>query len=297
MVDESETLGSYLKTQRESKKISLREVAKNTRVREPILKAIEEDQHDLLPPPTYVKGFLLAYAKYLRLDPNDVFLRYERVLKGEPVTPPPPSSPKPKQKIASIQSPKPKQKISPAHPQKPKQKILWNTKQIWMVGGVIVASLIVFYFFFPYSFEPPVEPVIEKPVPEKPVTEEKLPIATSPPVAATTSAPPAPSPPMTATPTVADKKPFSLQIKAVEETWVNLQVDDQSAKEMTFRPGEWISVQASNQIRIMIGNAGGLDLALNGKPLEKLGKSGEVLTLLFTSQGVEMKRHEKPKPP
>ena len=96
---------------------------------------------------------------------------------------------------------------------------------------------------------------------------------------------------------VAEKKPFSLQIKAVEETWVSLQVDDQSGKEMTFKPGEGISVQASNRIRIIIGNAGGLDLVLNGKPLEKLGKQGEVLTLLFTSQGVEVKRHKKPKPP
>ena len=101
---------------------------------------------------------------------------------------------------------------------------------------------------------------------------------------------------MTATTPVVEKKPFSLQIKAVEETWVSLQVDDESAKEMTFKPGEGISVQASNRIRIIIGNAGGLDLVLNGKPLEKFGKPGEVLTLLFTSQGVEVKRPEKPKP-
>ena len=285
MVDESETLGSYLKTQRESKKISLREVAKNTRVREHILRTIEEDQHDLLPPATYVKGFLLAYARYLRLDPNDVLLRYERVLRGEPLTPPPPPSPKLRQKAPSIQ------------PLKPKQKISWDTKQTWMVGGVIVASLIVFYLFFPYPSKPPVEPIIEKPVPEKPVIEEKLPIATSPPVAATTSAPAAPSPPVTATTPVVEKKPFSLQIKAVEETWVSLQVDDDSAKEMTFKPGEGISVQASNRILIIIGNAGGLDLVLNGKPLEKFGKPGEVLTLLFTSQGVEVKRPEKPNSP
>ena len=98
LVDEIESLGKYLKNQRESKRISLREVAKTTRVREHILRAIEEDQHDLLPPATYVKGFLLAYAKYLRLDPNDVLLRYERVLKGEPARPCAPSTPKTKTK-------------------------------------------------------------------------------------------------------------------------------------------------------------------------------------------------------
>jgi len=271
-VDEKETLGKYLKNQRESKKISLREVAKNTRVREHILRTIEEDQHDLLPPATYVKGFLLAYAKYLRLDPNDVLLRYERVIKGEPVTPP------------HIQPPKPKQKIS------------WNTKQIWVVVGVIITSFIIFYFFSPFSSKPPIESIPEKPLPEKHVIEEKTPIAPSPPATATSSVPPALSRPVTATPSVPEKKPFSIQLKAVEETWVSIQVDDQSKKEMTFKPGEGTSVQASNRIRIIIGNAGGLQLIFNGKQLEKFGKSGEVVTLIFTPQGVEVKRHEKSKP-
>jgi cytoskeletal protein RodZ len=307
-VDERETLGKYLKNQRESKKISLREVANNTRVRERLLKAIEEDQYHLLPPATYVKGFLLAYAKYLRFDPNEVLLRYERVLKGEPVTPPPTEPPKPKEKIPPTEPPKPKQEIPPTQPSKPKQKVLWNTKQTWVVGGVVVVSLIVFYLFFPYPSKLPIKPIPEKPFPEKPIIEEKLPITPSPPVVATTHVPGekpvveekqplAPSLPVPATTSVPEKKTFSLQLKAVEETWVSLQVDDQSEKEMTFKAGEGISVQASNRIRIIIGNAGGLDLILNGKPLDKFGKPGEVLTLLFTSQGVEVKRSEKPNSP
>ena len=82
-------------------------------------------------------------------------------------------------------------------------------------------------------------------------------------------------------------------MKAVEETWVSLQVEGQSEREMTFKPGEGISVQASNRIRMIIGNAGGLDLILNGKALDKFGKSGEVVTLIITSHGVEVKRPEK----
>jgi cytoskeleton protein RodZ len=280
-VDERETLGSYLKNQRESKKISLREVAKNTRVREYILKAIEEDRHDLLPAATYVKGFLLAYAKYLRLDGNDVLLRYERVLKGEPVKREPVSPP-------------------PAFPPPPKKKTSWRTKQTWVVGGVIVASLIIFFFFFPYSSKPPIGPV-----PEKPILEKKSTIAPSKPVAAITRAPEqksvgedkkplTPSPPGTAAPSVQEKKALSLQLKAVEETWVNFQADNQSEEDMIFKPGEGISIQASNQIRIIIGNAGGLDLILNGKVLNKYGMSGEVVKLIITPQGVEVKPPEKP---
>jgi cytoskeletal protein RodZ len=266
-------------------------VAKITRVREQILRAIEEDQHHLLPPATYVKGFLLSYAKYLRLDPNDILLRYERVLRGEPVTPSP------------TQPMKPEQKIPAPQPQKPQKRILRNTKQIWVVAGVIVASVMVFYFFPPYFFKPPIEPT-----PEKPVSKEKSHFAPSPRVAETTHAPKekpvaevkkplTPSPPLPATTSVLEKKPFSLEFKAVERTWVSLRVDDQSEREVTFNPGEGISVQASNRIRMILGNAGGIDLILNGKPLEKFGKSGEVVTLTLTSQGMEVKRHEKPKSP
>jgi cytoskeleton protein RodZ len=289
-VDERETLGKYLKNQRESKKISLRDVSKNTRVREHILRAIEEDQLDLLPAATYVRGFLLAYAKYLRLDPNDVLLRYERALKGEPAAPPPP------------QPLKPKRKIPPTQPSKPKQKVLWNTKQMWVVVGVIVASFIIFYFFSPYSSKLPIEPLPERSVEGKPS------IVPSPPAAATTRTPEekpvvearkplTPSPPVAATTSVQEKKALSLQLKAAEETWVSLQVDDQPEREMTFKPGEGSSVQASNRIRMKLGNAGGLDLILNGRPLGKFGKSGEVVALVITSQGVEVKASEKTKSP
>ena len=295
-MDERETLGKYLKNQRESKKISLREVAKNTRVREHVLRAIEEDQYHLLPPATYVKGFLLAYAKYLKLDPNDVLLRYENVLKGGPITRP------------STQPPRPKKETPPAEPSKPKGKALRITKQTWVVIGVIVASFIVFYFFSPFASKPPTEPIPGKPVSEGTTIEKKSPTAPSTPIIAAPHIPEGkpvaqekkpltPSAPVTSTTSVQERKAISLQLKAVEETWLSLQADDQAGKEMILKPGEGTTIQASGRILMKLGNAGGLDLVLNGKPLGKSGSSGEVLTLIVTSQGVEVKRPEKPKPP
>ncbi len=289
-MEEKETLGKYLKSQRESKKISLNEVAKNTRVREPILRALEEDQHHLLPPATYVKGFLLAYAKYLGLDLNDILLRYERALKGESIAPP------------SMPPPEPEQENLPPQTLRPKQKTRWNMKQIGVVAGVIVASLVVFHLFSPYPGKAPIETSLEK------GAEEKSSIPPSPPIAAPAPAPEVeppvqeknpltPSAPVTAAPPVQEKKAVSLELKAVEETWLSLQADDQSVKEMIFKPGEGTTFQASGRILMRLGNAGGLDLTLNGKPLRKLGKSGEVLNLVVTPQGVEVKRPERPKPP
>jgi transcriptional regulator with XRE-family HTH domain len=250
-VDKIEPLGKYLKRERELRNISLREVAKNTRVREHVLRAIEEDQYEFLPSATYVKGFLLAYAKYIGLDPHEVILRYESVLKGKPVTPPEVPSEK---------------------------KILWDTKYLWLIVGIIVVSLIISYSLFLHPSKPPIEPIAVKPK-----AEETLPSSPSPQIAETTYGP--------------EEKPFSLQLKAVEETWVRIQVNGQPEQEMTLKAGETTSHRALKRIHLIVGNAGGLDLIFKGRSLEKFGKSGEVITLIFTPQGVETKRSEKQKPP
>lgn len=272
-------------------------MSKNTRVREHILRAIEEDQPNLLPPATYVRGFLLAYAKYLRLDPNDVLLRYERGLKGEPVKREP-AKEEPAKRESAKGEPVPPPPISSP---KPRQKTSWSTKQTWVVGGVLVATLIVFYFFSPYSSKPVIEPG-----PQKPVLEERPPVAPSPSLTPTSPAraektavvekkPLAPPAPVAATNSVPEKKPYSLQMKAVEETWVSLQVEGEPEKEMTFKPGEGLSVLVSNRIQMIVGNAGGLNLIWNGKALDKFGKSGEVVKLIITSQGVKVKPPETSK--
>ena len=72
-----ESPGKYLKANRESLRIALREVADATRIREAILRAIEEDRYEDLPH-IYVKSFLSAYAKCLGLDPTDVIMLHQK---------------------------------------------------------------------------------------------------------------------------------------------------------------------------------------------------------------------------
>ena len=51
-----ESLGKYLKAEREVRNLSLEEVSKFTKIRENFLRAIEEDRYEFLPPAIYVKG-------------------------------------------------------------------------------------------------------------------------------------------------------------------------------------------------------------------------------------------------
>ena len=121
--------------------------------------------------------------------------------------------------------------------------------------------------------------------------------APSPPKVAGTSPPPAsPSAQVGGITPSQKENPISLQLKAVETTWLSVKVDAEAEREMMLRPGESIPLEGSNQIYLLIGNAGGLDLIHNGKLLERFGKSGDVVALTFTRQGLDVKRIEKSKP-
>jgi cytoskeletal protein RodZ len=249
-----ETLGKYLKREREFRNISLKEMAKNTKVREHLLRAIEEDRYDSLPSPTYVRGFLLAYARYIGLDPHEALFRYEGALKALPL---------------------------PSEEGSFERRVVWKEKRLWVLGGAVLAGLIAFYFLILSPSKPPVAPVSVKPESARPEVERTVP----------------PSPQIEEKSVTPEEKPFKVQLKAVEKTWVRMWVDDQPEREMTLQPGETTSHQAVKRIEMRVGNAGGLDLILDGRDLGRFGESGEVVTLILTSQGVEVKRSEKEKVP
>ncbi len=311
-MDETETLGRYLRRERELRKISLRELSKNTRVREHLLKAIEEDRQDLLPSPTFVKGFLNAYAKYVGLDANEIILRYQRGLTGTPENVPDATPEK-----------------EPGQDGKPRRAV-----GAWIMGGVVVAGLIVYYFLFLQPSGPRIEP-LPPPAAEKAVVQEvQIPPPAPPQIAEPSSSqkvvPPAPpqiavttpstlqapvTPAIPAKPATPAKqapapaapqiaatilpqkgRPISLQLKAVELTWISVKADNQAEREMMLRPGETIPLEAVNQMSVLVGNAGGLDVVYNGKPLQRFGNSGDVVGLAFTPESFEVKRIEKSKP-
>jgi cytoskeleton protein RodZ len=75
-------IGSTLREARMRARIDISEVEARTKIRAKYLRAIENEEWDLLPGPVYVKSFLKTYADYLGLDSRllvDEFKRrYER---------------------------------------------------------------------------------------------------------------------------------------------------------------------------------------------------------------------------
>lgn len=73
---ESGSFGAWLRRQREAREINLRDIAERTKISLRYLEAMEQDRFDVLPAPIFAKGFLREYARYVGLSPDEVVNHY-----------------------------------------------------------------------------------------------------------------------------------------------------------------------------------------------------------------------------
>lgn len=304
-----ESLGEYLKSQREAKGVTLLEISEKTRITLKILQALENDEKANLPGEAFVKGFLKTYAKFLGLDPADLLARYNQSHKvgGNPVD--------------SYK----REVIEDIGDEKSKKPLMYALLFFMIAGLFYVAyseknnSLIDKYLPEPQEeikVEAPVatealpEPVNVAPV--APLDVIAPPPATAPPIElpaeetkatapaetavkppadetnksapdekAAESAPPKkeapakkePPPERTVAPVAGEHK---IVFKAEAMVWLRIQIDDEKAYEVILKEGEIYSKSAKNKFKLKIGNAGKLNIKLDGKNLGHLGKEKEV---------------------
>ena len=70
-------IGNTLREARLRRGLDILDCEAETKIRAKYLRAMEEEQFDLMPSPTYVRGFLRAYADFLDLDGRLVLDEYE----------------------------------------------------------------------------------------------------------------------------------------------------------------------------------------------------------------------------
>lgn len=75
-------IGAQLKEVREKNGFTLEQVQRSTKIHVEYLRALENDQFELLPSPFYVRAFLRTYAHSLGLDAAPLLDRYERLVSG-----------------------------------------------------------------------------------------------------------------------------------------------------------------------------------------------------------------------
>ncbi|MEI6634633.1 MAG: helix-turn-helix domain-containing protein [Chlamydiota bacterium] len=245
------SLGDYLRAAREERKIPIAQVARDTRVSERYLVAIEANELSRLPAVAYAKGFIKLYAEYLGLDPKpllDQFAR-EHLSVSMPV-------------LSSD---------GDAHP--PAGPRSWN----YTVIGVAAAGVIVAAVFGVSMLRNQVSaPRVQKPA--APGTEEleTLPLPSIP-----TARPTLPPAAVQATPaeTVRPKQK-KLAVKAKDAVTLKVYADGALIFQGTMARGKEEIWTAAEGFDLRVSRPRAVDLTLDGKPVKDLkGRTAQNLRI------------------
>jgi len=273
---------SDLKAAREARGFSLNDVFYTTRVSMVNLTALESWDFDRLPPPVYTRNFIRKYAQAIGVDEKPILNRYERHL--ESIKPP----------------------SEETEGKKYRLKTGWRYFFLFVSLIIaIVAGILVYTLYLddqsgrlqsqaqsaestPSAQKDPASPL------EPSTISQTKPLPEPPPVVNTTAAAkmalPAREAPADRPPSKnATEKALHLIIEAKELTWARITEDGLSSSQVLLKPGERIERKASDFFQLDIGNAGGIDLIFQGKPLGSPGKRGQVIHMRLPDKAQERK--------
>jgi cytoskeleton protein RodZ len=273
------SLASELKHEREMSNIPLDQIAQETRISLRHLQSLEEGRYSDMPGGIYTRAFIKAYCEILNLDYQEILQKYEAELVPRPEKPAKSQSHIPQQKSFFWSSP----------------IFAWSLMLIISTTGMYFSRNWISSVFSPYfshttpglltheaASEPKFMPARSEQtdaVPASNVTSVELPIASA-------------SNPETNVPaleTVASSDPNSalrLEFQVTEKCWVSVESDKGKVMRRMLEPGEAQSFDAAEHFFIVIGNAGGVHLRINGLPAKPLGKPGEVVKMLINSKSL-----------
>lgn len=230
-------LGEEFRAAREARGLSLSDVADHIHIRSVYLQALENEDWSVIGAAVYARGFIRTYARFLGLDPESAVARFNDARAPETPASQPSSA-------ASLSGPAERRSPSPA---------LW-------IAAVLAFILVAAVGYNYYSL--------------------KLASRASGPRAAIPAATPAPA---VSAPAVAESTPAptprlvrTMTLRLSAPSWVRIVVDGDNVMEGTFPQGT-VRTFHGKKATIRIGNAGGVDLDVNGKDLGKLGSSGDVV--------------------
>lgn len=298
-----ESIGEFFKQVRDTKGLTLDDVALKTRIHPDFLIALEEGNFTKLPDQVFAKGFVRSYARSLGLDEEDAMRRFEGSAGA----------------FYEKQAEREVLRLKQAEDDRRKKT---NRKVVLAAIAVALLGLILLMSREQAAVAPPrpaqdIEPPAIKPprgqtstAPSDKVesvvrdSDKERSLTASAPASSVLPPPPPSLSTVTAVPAVREEviSPGSvrtdpmlggtpadgsmvLAIEALELTWVVVQVDSGSPEEALMRPGERVQWKASDRFTLTLGNAGGVRVELNGKEQGPFGNSGKVARDIVLKRG------------
>lgn len=244
------------------------DIALELRIRQHLLEALENDDYSAFPGLVYAVGFLRTYADYLGLDSRELAERLRRSQQAQSID-------------AALIFPEPLEDS--------------RMPRRWLAVAASLLCLMVYGAWYAFSsrgedaFEAVPKVGAELAVSAARSSDAKpaaLAQAEEPrSVLALASAEAAPAPvvrlasvelPATASP-AARQQPSQLVLKARHDAWVRIEgPDHKPIVDKVLRAGEAYDAPSGPGVKLMTGNAGALDVVVNGKVLGALGPVGAI---------------------
>jgi len=262
-------LGERFRAARESRGLSLSDVSEQIRIRSIYLAAIEEENWTVIGAPVYIRGFLRTYARFLGLDPEEVVATFNGA---------PPSAAAAPARGTAAELPPFARVASAAQPEAGPA----SRRGSWLVwAAALVAVLLVAFVVYneltmhresASTTNTGSIAVAPSPAPSQAESSSPFPAGASP-------LPSAASPAVSPSPGV--DGPNSIALVLSQPSWLRVTVDGNVSMEGTFPAGTSKSFHGKTAL-VRIGNAGGVEIYVNGKDVGKLGKPGDVAEHSFT---------------
>lgn len=252
-------IGEILASERRKLGKTLHDVEAATKIRSARLDALEKEDWDHLPDPAYVKGYIIAYAKFLELDPRPLVEQFRKEI-GE--------------RTASEQV-------------VPREQVVAPREQIhalpWRPVLIIVAALAVIVLVIwgiGRLIAGPEEPL---PIPNSPETTETAQpsVEETPPGVTETQTVPGGTVEETIVPT---GQPFTVRVEVEAESasWLRITVDDLKAYEGILTGPGSKEYDVTDTAIIRIGKITAVTIYRDGEPVEI--PDGEIPELTLTAE-------------
>lgn len=265
-----QSFGEYLRCEREARGIELHDVYVSTRIPVWILDAIERNEFHRLPSRFFRNSFVRQYASAVGLDQDEIanaFAEAYPEVDADTYQPQPPST------IFDAKSAQTLARVTEGL-----TEYLRRNSALLSVGlGILVLTLILLTVL-DSSIESHQQ--AGTPPPFKNTHQVELKNRTQ----QESHGPPTKF-------SVSPSKqvlPVHVEIRATDTVWVRATRDGRRAWEHTLRAGQRKFISAGNSIRLIVGNAGGIELTLNGQLIPPIGERGQVRRVVFTPAGMNI---------
>ena len=275
------SIGETFRRQRLQNKLSLDQISLETKISVRLLEAIESEQFEKLPGGVFRRSFVLQYARALGLDPEVIAgeLKQLSQFDDDPA-------------ILVVPEPSvPEESGGLPFSLRPDLSGVGGStlgSLIAAVGVMLACALIYSWWQTPSRTASPSKVDISATQPAKQTLPAPVAVST-PPAAAPVMAPPSAVP--VAAPRVsgqADGSPVRVGLSAGEKTWISISSDGKNIFSSLLEPHQTKLVVASEKVRLLIGNAGGLEISLNGKPIGSIGPRGQIRVVELTPAGFQI---------